>query len=458
MKSHRLISRQSLINWTELIVLVMLFSGVIILVNYIAYKNNKRFDLTPEKTYSLSPHSLRILNSLPDDVYATIFYRPKERRDLLDIVGLFSRASSRFHYSFVDLEKNPAKAEAFGIKSFGAGIVKYRGKREKVQYFTEENLISAIVRLTEKSVKTVRFVKGHGEKDISSYDAKNGYNKVRQALETENFQVEDILLMQVEKVPDDTLILVVSGPQKDFFQKELDLIDEYLKNGGRLLMLCDPFPLPKIESYLQSLNIQLARDFIIDEKSKLIALDDLTPIIIPDKNHPIARYMNEVVVFPVCRSVIPLDESEMDIFAYSSPESWAEQDTQSVYDGKASFDKGKDIKGPVPVAAVALVKSSKEGHQTKEPGRLVVMGDSDFVSNHYFNILGNKDLFLNTVNWLAEKSELLSVRAKAGSAPVSLLFLTENESRLVLFSSVIIEPGIILLIGIAVVLWRRIKR
>ncbi len=458
MKNNRPLFSQAVIHWVELAILATLFSGILIMVNYIAYRHNKRFDLTPEKVYSLSPQTTSILASLTDNVYATVFYKPKENPEIRDLLELFSRASRLFHYRFIDLEKNPARAAAFGIKNYGAGLVKYKGKKEKVQYFSEEKLISAIIRLTEKSSKIVRFVRGHGEKDISSTDPEKGYSNVREALKSENFRVREILLMQAEKIPDDTLVLIVSGPQKDFFQKELDKIDEYLRNGGRVLMLCDPSPLPNIEKYLQSLNIQLARDFIIDEKSKLLGLDDLTPIINPDRNHPIAKNMNEAVVFPVCRSVRLLGGSEKIIFASSGPDSWAEQDTRSVYDDKVRFDKGKDIKGPVPVAVIASVQPLQQDRQSEEPGLLVVMGNSSFAANHYFNILGNKDLFLNTVNWLSDKKDLLSTRRKTAQAPVSMLFLTENENRLVLWSSVIIEPGIILLIGIMVVFWRRIKR
>ncbi len=86
------------------------------------------------------------------------------------------------------------------------------------------------------------------------------------------------------------------------------------------------------------------------------------------------------------------------------------------------------------------------------------MGNSNFVTNHYFNVLGNKDFFLNTVKWLAGKKEVLSTRTKKGSAPVAMLFLTEAKTRLVLWSCVIIEPGIILLIGFLVIAWRKMKR
>ncbi|MCP4716876.1 MAG: GldG family protein [Deltaproteobacteria bacterium] len=452
MKRSGMLSRQGLLHWSELVLLVALFLGVLVLINYITFRHNKRIDLTPEKRYTLSAHTLQTLDRLEDDLMATIFFKPKERRELEDQIRLFERASEKFSYRFVDLEKNPATAQAMNIKSYGAGIVEYRGKKERIQFFTEENVVRAIIRLTEEGEKTIRFVTGHGEKDISSVDPKNGYNRAKHTLELENYQVKDILLMQAERVPADTMLLVVSGPQKDLFQKELELIDQFLQEGGRVLMLCDPFPLERVEAWLKKHGVNLAHDFILDTKSKLIALDELTPIIMPNKSHLIAKHMNQSVVFPVSRSVTAETTSAHDVLAHSGSESWAELDTKTVYDGTAVYNPERDTRGPVPVAVAVRVETKTE------PGLMVVMGDSDFAANHYFDILGNKDLFLNTVNWLAKKQRLISTRTQAAQSPVSMLFLTENENRLVLWSAVIIEPALIILLGIAVIFWRRMRR
>lgn len=458
MKTPGFFRRQALIHWTDLVLLVFFVSGALVMINYIAYRHNKRFDLTPEKRYTLSRQAVQILSSLSSDVQATVFSRQEERQALEDLMELFSRGSAYFHYDFIDLEKNPARAEALGIKNFGAGIVEYQGRREKIQFFTEDNLLTTIIKLTEKGEKIVRFVRGHGEKDINGYDQKTSYTAARQALEAENYKVEDLLLLQAEKIPGDTLILVVCGPQKDFLPKELAMLDAYVKEGGRLLMLCDPFPLPNVEAFLKGYQIQLDRDFVIDTQSKLLAFDYLTPIILPDKRHPVARTMNDAVIFPVCRSVIPLSESTSEIIASSGPDSWAEKNTQSVHDNRAGFDRESDLRGPVPVAVA--VRSDPSPGQTPSTGQgyLVVIGNSSFATNYYISILGNKDFFLNTIGWLADKRALLSARAKAGQAQVSMFFLTENQSRLVFWASVIVEPAIIFCIGIMIVLWRRFRR
>ncbi len=457
MKAPNILSKQAVIYYIELFLLVAFVLGTVVLVNYIAFNNNKRFDFSPEKTFSLSSRTERILDSLEHDIHAIIFYDRKEGRTYQELMQLFSWASDRFHYEFIDLNKNPAKAEAFNVTRKGAGILEYMGKKEKVLYFEESNIVSAIIKLTDSRVKIVRFVTGHGERSISGHDPETGYARIVSALREENYQVKEILLMQEQKIPDDTSILIISGPKKDFLKQELEMIDAYIKNNGRIILLCDPYPLPELEKYMGTLGVKLSRDFVVDNKSKLFSMDHLSPIIIPDRNHAIAENMNEAVVFPICRSVASVKVEGLDqkteIIAYSSPDSWAEQNTQSVYDEKAVFNNGVDINGPVPVALVSEISFEED-----KTGHLMVFGDSDFLTNYYYTILGNRDFFLNSINWLSEKTENLAAWPRSPQAPMDLLFLTENQSRMIFWSAVVIEPLIIFLIGLSVIFWRRFKR
>ena len=463
MKPLQNISKWALLRWAEVVLLVALFSGVLILINVIAYKNSKRFDLTPGKRYSLSPQSAQILNTLTDDLTVTIFYKKGEGSSLQDLLELFSRTNSRFYYHLLDLDKNPAKAQMLGIREYGTGVAEYQNRKETVRSLTEENLVNAILRLTDSSEKTVRFVTGHGEKSLSGEDNKTSYSNIKYALELENYRAEELSLLQAKEIPADTLILIIAGPQKDFLQTEVDLIADYLQQGGRVIFMFDPFPLARLEQYVRTLGVDLPHDIIIDTESKLFELDEITPLIFPDKRHPITERANEGFVFPFCRPAIPLkdhpDDFALGVFAFSGPRSWAEQNTQSVYDGKYRYDKDTDLSGPVPVAVtVERAGQPQPDGTTRKSMRLAVIGDSDFVTNSYLNVLGNKDLFLNTINWLAERQELMSIRPKSESTTVSMLFLTENENRLVLWSAVIVEPLLILAIGIGVVLWRRMRR
>ena len=458
-------SKQVLVRWAELALLVSFFTGILILVNIIAFRHSTRFDLTPGKKFTLSPQSLQILSSLTDDLEVTIFYKKGEEGTYQDLLKMLSRASDKFHYHVIDLDKNPARAQSYGVRDYGAGVAEYRGRREFLRVTSEENLINAILRLKDTAVRTVRFITGHGEKSITSSDKKNSYSNVKSALELENYKVEELLLLQTGKVPDDTAVLFIDGPQKDFSSQEISAVAHYLKKGGRALFLCDPSPLPRLEDFLKTFGLELSRDFVVDRESKLYELDEMTPLIFPDKNSPVTSRMKEAALFPLCRSVIPAGQPRNDLFvtviARSGPRSWAERNTQSVYNGSAGFDQESDDPGPVPVA-VTVEGAPPAGQEAQPSGRvpraalrLAAMGDSDFITNQYLDVLGNRDLFLNTINWLAERADLVTIRAKTEQTGVSMLFLTEGENQLILWAAVIIEPALVVLAGIAVVLWRR---
>lgn len=440
----------------ELVLLVSLVAGSLGLANYISFRHKVRFDLTPEKSFTLAPLTLRVLEGLSAPLQITIFHKRDEKEKFQDLLDLLQRASGLLAFQFIDLDKNPARAASFAVTNYGAAIIEYQGKRERIQYFTEENLTTALIRLTEKNEKIVRFVCGHGEKSLDAADAANSFSQVRHALELENYRVETLVLMNANQVPDDTLILIIAGPQEDYLAHELELIYRYLRQGGRVLMLVDSFPLPRIEQFLlEKYALKLQRDYIIDTRSKLMGFDVLTPLITPDKRHPIAGFMNKNIVFPYCRSILPrtqsTDEITQTVLAVSGPDSWAERNTQSVRDGSVGFDPPADMAGPVPVAvAVELIPQNADA----PVGCLVVMGNSNFASDHYFNVVGNRDFFLNTINWLAEQHDLLLSRGTSATVP-EMYFMTKRQGQIIYWLCVIALPALVLLFGLGVSWWRR---
>ncbi len=440
----------------ELVLLVSLVAASLGLANYIAFRHRVRFDMTPGKSFTLAPLTLRVLDTLSEPLQITIFHKRDEKEKFQDVLDLLQRTSSLLAFQFVDLDKNPARAASFDITNYGAAIIEYQGKRERLRYFSEENLTTALIRLTEKNEKIIRFVGGHGEKNFGTVDAINSFSQVRHALELENYRIEPLLLMNAEQIPDDTLILIIAGPQEDYLAHELELIYRYLKQGGRVLMLIDSFPLPRLERFLQKrCAIELQRDYIIDTSSKLMGFDVLTPLITLDKRHPIANFMNKNVVFPYCRSVLPQAQSSGEItptvLAVSGPDSWAERDTQSVRNGSGRFDPAIDMAGPVPVAVI--VEFPTQDNYTPA-GNLIIMGNSNFAANHYFNLVGNRDFFLNSINWLAGQQGMLTSRGTSGATP-ELYFMTKRQGQTVYWLCVIILPALVLLCGLTVCWWRR---
>jgi ABC-type uncharacterized transport system involved in gliding motility auxiliary subunit len=151
-------------------------------------------------------------------------------------------------------------------------------------------------------------------------------------------------------------------------------------------------------------------------------------------------------LFPLTRSVeaakTPPTGLNVQALAKTSPESWAETDRNELQQGQVKPDPG-EARGPLPVAAVA----------TKDKARIVVYGTSNFAANQFINLQGNRDFFLNTVSWLAEEEDQISIRPKdTRQTPV---FLTSQQAQAVFLLPVVVLPGVVLIGGIVTLVRRR---
>jgi len=225
-----------------------------------------------------------------------------------------------------------------------------------------------------------------------------------------------------------------------------------LERGGNLLVLMDPVQAGEgknLQKFLQGYGIRLGEDVVVDKLSKLFGADYLIPLVTEYKPHPITRGFRLASFFPVARSVrknsdVPKDFEVVE-FAWTGVGSWAETNLKDLSEGKAEFDAKHDEKGPLPVAAAVTTVG--------EPSRLVVFGDSDFVTNHHLNLSGNRDLFFNAVAWLAGDEFAIAIRPRLRK--VTPLYLTERDQKLLFYVSVLGFPLSFLLGGTFLFFWRR---
>ena len=233
-------------------------------------------------------------------------------------------------------------------------------------------------------------------------------------------------------------MLIVAGPQIGFTPDEITKISDYLMTGGRVIFLSDPDSKDNIGEIVKAWGIELDKSLIIDLASRAVGASPAHPIIVNyDNEHPITKDFRFGVLMRTARRVFTsknvsgVDATEI---AKTSENSWADFDWQS---GQVKFDP-QDIKGPVPVAVAASgIPGTKGGeavygtmqNPVTTQARLVVFGDSDFISNGMIEILGNKDLILNAVNWVAERGELISIRPKERKTR-TLVLTPQNISTL----------------------------
>jgi ABC-type uncharacterized transport system involved in gliding motility auxiliary subunit len=449
------------------LVMVALILGVIALVEAVSYRHNWRVDLTENKRHSLAPQTIKVLQELKVPVKATAFFRPDQpgKRTAEDLFKQYTaRSDGKFSWKVVDADREPALAKRYGVETYGTVVFETeppaggQPKEEKVTDAEEEKLTNALIRVTREGKRVIYFVKGHGEKDTASRE-RNGLSEVKAAVEKLNYEVKDLLLAREPKLPDDAAIVVVAGPQKDLLPNEVDALTAYVARAGKVFFMVDPFQGDGLGPVLERYGLGLGKDVIIDinPQGRLLGAGPEVPVVGDYQSHPITRDFRYATLFPVARTVVVKDKPPEGVtaqaLARTSGESWAETNQEEIRTGQVKPDAG-EARGPLIIAAVATVDAKDVPADRKgAKARVVVVGDSDFATNAFVNLSGNKDFFLNTLSWLAEEENLIAIRPRESrNAPV---FVTAAQGQVIFYVPVILLPVAMILAGVYAVVRKR---
>ena len=448
------------------LVMVVLIIGVIALVEAVSYRHNWRVDLTENKRNSLSPQTLQVVRELPVSIKATAFFRPDQpgKRTAEDLLKQYAaRSEGKFAWEVVDADKNPLLAKRYGVESYGTVVLEATPKdgpvkEEKLLELDEEKLTNALVRVIRTGKRVIYFLKGHGEKDPASTD-KTGFSQMKQAVEKLNYEVKELVLARETKIPDDAAIVVVAGPQKDLFPNEIDALAGYAARAGKLFFMLDPQQANGLNPLLQRWGLGVGEDFVIDinPQGRLLGAGPEIPVVTEYLAHPITRDFRFATLFPVARTVTVASPAPagagVQALARTGADSWAEKNAEQIRSGQVRPDPG-EARGPLVIAAVATVDAKDAPAERRDAkARVVVIGDSDFASNGFVNLAGNRDLFLNTLSWLAEEENLIAVRPK--DPRTNPVFLTAAQGQVLFWVPVVLVPLAMVVAGATAVARRR---
>ena len=437
----------------------LLFIGIFILLNFLNTRYHYRWDLTEAKVFSLSPQSTKVLGQLKQELLIYGFFERGENSRVADLIRSYTYHSPRIKFYAIDPDRRPEMARQFKIQQMNTLHLIYGKESTNLAETTEEAITNAIVKLTKASKKNVYFLTGHGEPDMGDRQNSQGYAGAKEALENENYQVNEILLSTQEKVPAEASLLIIAGPQKPLLEHEISALENYLKSGGRLLAMLPSPGGDSLKNILSEWGVVVGGDIVVDQVIRLFAGASLGVEPIAETYsplHPITREFKERTIFPLVRSVEsanpPKDGLEATSLVKTSPTSWAEKDLDGVFKrGKAALGP-EDKKGPVSIAVAVAANLKKLGLDRDGDAKIVVVGSAGFANNRFINIYFNRDFFLNVINWLVGQEEMISIRPR--SVRASRVQLTEREGTTVFYLSFLILPEILLIIGLAV-WWRR---
>ncbi len=438
----------------NLLIYTVIGIAIIVVVNWYASNHDKRWDLTPNKIYSLSPQSKKVLKGLKENLTIYVFDRKEQFHARQDLLGEYADASSHLKVDYIDPLRDPGLAKQYGVHTYGTIIVTAGDRHFKAEADTEQGVTNAMIRVLEGQ-KTVCFIEGHGERDLAGSDP-SGFSQIDKELGTENYQVKKLTLLEKNEIPSDCTMVVVAGPKYDYTQPETDTIQKYVDGGGRALFMLDAgHPYPNLSKLLALWGVTLNSDLVIDLNpvSQVFGTSPDMPLIMKYGSNPIVQPLSRsATLFPLTRSLTIAQNSPAgvndDFLAQSSADSFGVAGFNPKMT-KVSYVAGKDVKGPLTVAVAGSVTDpSKKGTE----GRFVVYGTSMIAANGYLGFQGNRDFVMNSVDWLSAEENLISIRAK--SEQNQHLDLNAQQMNRVLYLGVFGVPLVIILLGFFV-WWRR---
>ena len=416
--------------------------GVLVFVNVFANRYNKSYDSTSNKQFSLSEQTIKIVKGLKADTELTYF--GSDFTDARDTLDRYSSISPKVHARYIDPDRKPQEARAAGFRPDSPVIVDTGSRREGAKSLTEEEITAALIRVTRTGERTVCALSAAGEHSADEQDSR-GYSDLKALLERENYKVrteslkpnttepsKSLTLGQQQpasnvEIAKDCTVLVIGGPKSDYPTPVVAAIEKYVEGGGRALILLDttlrlgssepPSENEEFDKVLEKWGVTPDKDLVLDLSGfgGIFNLGPEIPFIISYESHPITQPLSRIpTAYPLARSleVKSTDKTTVTKLVDTTSNSVG---TDTI-GPRGAVDPRKGKKGPLTLAAAGTYSGSPQG-------RFVVVGTSYAAENSILGSrqLGNRDLFVNMVNWLSSDEDLISIRPKSREdRPVNL--------------------------------------
>lgn len=431
------------------VVLVLCILGM---VNYLGNKNYKEFDLTIEKRNSLAGQTIKVLEMVKAPLKISLFAKREQWDPILRLLKLYEAQNKNVKIEAFDTDLRPDLVKSLDIAQNGMVILNYQGNETKFIITDELSVTNNLLKILRDRQLVIYMTTGHQELSCDSKEAE-GISTICDEIRAQNYDLRFINLTQTSDVPADADGVMVLGPQVSFLDSEATQISRYLQNGGSLFLALAPSFKKNIYKNLIDLaanyGLMLGEDIVIDRLSTVQGAEATIPIISEyNQEHPITAGMSQRTIFPLSASVQTIEgQDTATLLAFTSkfPGSWAESDLKGVTEGKAEYQAGKDIQGPIGLIGIG------ESTSTIKDSRFVLLGSSSFLINGYQAQSGNGTLFLNALSWMLSDEGIISFnRTGNENAPV---ILSSHHIQMIFVISIIIVP--IVFFATAVFIYRR---
>lgn len=423
-----------------------------------------RFDLTEQKLFTLSDQTKQTLKNLKDNVTVTAFFREDGLRKgrMRDLLDEYRALNSKVVVKFVDPLRDPVRTRQQGVRAEGTvvvegpagkkviepgdifGITSPFGGGGEEEFRGEEAITAALISVTEREKKKICFSEGLGEKQIDE-GGEEGLRASKETLERENYEVEGLNPALQENLKERCHVLAMVGPRSSFSPQLKKALSEYLSGGGRLFLALD-FGAEQAEGlptdFLSQYGVTPLSEVVIDPPRSYFGQPfTFGPIY---GTHPVVDKLSEARVDMLLHAAMPLEVSQPEKTTVTT----LLRTSDSAYAKKIAnlgdpFDRrDTDTSGEL-VLGVAVENPDKKL-------RMVVVGDADAFSDVMVGqFLGNRNFFVNVINWLLEQESKISIRPK--QAEMRRVEMTEGAARFMMTTTIFVIP--MLFLAAATGLW-----
>ncbi len=463
-----------------------------LLVLAISNDHQKSWDLTKEKRWSFSQQTTELVGRLAFEVKLYAFVDPNgDSSQVEDLLDRYRRLNKNFTYEIVDLEKKPTLAESLQVRAYGQGVLERVGsapekdgtpRRERIMNFDEASITNALLKLSTTETRKVAFLTGHGERATTG-GAKESLSTLVVALGGEGFSAEPLKLTEAKAIPKDLALLVLAGPTGPLLPGEQALIDDYLKGGGKMLFLADITTPESYTQWLKTYGFELGDSVIIDPAAEMAKVEPVFAIgAAYSGTHDITRNFKDITAFRLSRPVAvgtaaPLGEGgppQLEVLVHTQKTAFVMPIAEVLKNATASLSADPKDADSYPLAAAGLyprktateaaptpsaspAASATPGKEGPEPPeistRIAVVGNTDSFTDRLFSFVSNRDFVLNTINWLAESENQITVRTKDPKSQP--LVLEKQKEKWMRFIFGFLLPFMSMLTGLLITYGRR---
>lgn len=465
----KMTSRNMLYGGNTLAVAVI-FIGILVLVNVLGARQPQRWDLTANKSFSLSDETLNILSQIPQPIEAVGFFSfdDSRRRDFEDqLYEMKTRSNGMLDYELIDPVVDPVSAQQLGVRELGTTVLIMGDKRQQITGTREADITTGILKLVQPNPRKIYFTTGHQEHRLDSFDP-DGYSQLKAQLESRNFMVDSLNLFTQPDVPEDASMVVIAGPKVPFTDAEVQALGAYADRGGDLLVMVDPAVDSGLAPLAAKWGVEIGKTYVVETNPRLVAArSPFLPVVERLANHKVTERANLPTVFLVPTYLSPPQTPPQGFrvtpLAQTSDQSWAETDETALRNPQnVKLDEGVDVKGPLTLALAieqnpdpAPAPGADAPPSNTPKTRVLMVSTSRLATNEVFQLganIGNADLFINGSSWLVGDDELISIRPRPTDNRT--MFLTSAQRNFIMLSSIFFLPALVLGAGI-IVWWSR---